>query len=31
MESLAAIGKNKSIGRDNIYGEIEKLRGIVQQ
>jgi hypothetical protein len=30
-QSVAAIGKNKSIGTDSIYGEKEKLRGTVQQ
>jgi hypothetical protein len=30
-ESVAAIGKNKSIWTESIYGEIQKLRGTVQQ
>jgi hypothetical protein len=29
-ECEAAVGKNKSIGTDSIYGEIQKLRGTVQ-
>jgi hypothetical protein len=29
--SVAAISKNKSIGTDSIFGEIQKLRGTVQQ
>jgi hypothetical protein len=30
-ESAATISKNKSIGKDSIYGEIQKQRGTVQQ
>jgi hypothetical protein len=30
-ESVAAIGKNKSIEKDSIYGEIQKLMGTVQK
>jgi hypothetical protein len=31
MESEEAIVKNKSIGTDSIYGDIEYLKGTVQK